>query len=59
MPRRLPSRRSPWPRRAEKTGDYAGRTIVSTIVITSTDLLACASPSGLTSTSGPFLVTVL
>lgn len=41
------------------SGDYAGRTIVSTIVITSTDLLACASPSGLTSASGPFLVTVL
>lgn len=40
-------------------GDYAGRTIVNTVVITSLDLLACATPGGLTNTSGPFLVTVL
>ncbi|MEU1056079.1 hypothetical protein ABZ397_26455 [Streptomyces sp. NPDC005876] len=41
------------------SGDYAGHTIVITIVLTSTDLLACLTPQGMTNTSGPFLVTVL
>ncbi|MFI8949754.1 hypothetical protein ACIGO6_24920 [Streptomyces sp. NPDC053750] len=40
-------------------GDYTGHTIVNTVVITSLDLLACATPGGLTTTSGPFAVTVL
>ncbi|MFG3155989.1 hypothetical protein ACGF7W_28575 [Streptomyces sp. NPDC048219] len=40
-------------------GDLAGHTIVNTVVITSLDLLACATSGGLTSTAGPFLVTIL
>ncbi|TDT39967.1 hypothetical protein EV562_103338 [Streptomyces sp. BK208] len=40
-------------------GDYTGHTIVNTVVITSLDLLACTTTGGLTTTSGPFLVTVL
>ncbi|MEU6105933.1 hypothetical protein, partial [Streptomyces flaveolus] len=32
------------------SGDYAGHTITNTVVITSTDVLACTTPSGLTST---------
>jgi hypothetical protein len=41
------------------SGDFAGRTIVNTVVITSTDLLACTTPGGLTSTAGPFLVNIV
>ncbi|WP_181792705.1 hypothetical protein [Streptomyces sp. WELS2] len=40
-------------------GDYAGHTITNTVVITSTDLLACTTPSGLTSTAGPFLINIV
>ncbi|MFI2645728.1 hypothetical protein [Streptomyces sp. NPDC018610] len=41
------------------SGDHAGHTITNTVVITSTDVLACATPSGLTSTAGPFLISIL
>ncbi|HWU08765.1 MAG TPA: hypothetical protein VN520_20685 [Streptomyces sp.] len=41
------------------SGDFAGHTLVITIVLTSTDLLACATPQGMTNTAGPFLVTIL
>jgi hypothetical protein len=41
------------------SGDYEGRTILIQIVLTSTDLLACATPQGMTNTAGPFLVTIL
>ncbi|MFF6824784.1 hypothetical protein [Streptomyces longwoodensis] len=41
------------------SGDYTGHTVVHTVVITSLDLLACATPGGLTLTSGPFSTTIV
>lgn len=41
------------------SGDYTGQSLLSTVVLASTDLTACLSPSGLTSVSGPFTLSIL
>lgn len=41
------------------SGDYAGHKLVATITLLSTDITACLSPSGLTSSSGPITITIV
>lgn len=41
------------------SGDYAGHTLVMAKVVASVNLLACATPQGLTQTSGPVNVLIL
>ncbi|MET9252558.1 hypothetical protein [Streptomyces sp. NPDC003717] len=41
------------------SGDFAGKHLVVTVVLLSTDLTACLTPTGLTTSSGPFTASVL
>ncbi|MFJ6699554.1 hypothetical protein ACIQM4_26260 [Streptomyces sp. NPDC091272] len=41
------------------SGDYAGKTVINTITLLSTDITACLSPTGLTSSAGPITITIL
>lgn len=40
------------------SGEFVGSTVTQTIVLTSVDLLACLTPTGLTDTSGPVTLTL-